>query len=75
MEVNSDNQLTLVKKARVACFIDGFNLFHAIKNLGRNELKWVNLWKLMECFIDPKNPSNCGSLLFFSIRHMDSGSV
>jgi uncharacterized LabA/DUF88 family protein len=55
MEVNTPQPLLLeAKRTRVACFIDGFNLFHAIKNLGRNELKWVNLWKLMECFADPK---------------------
>lgn len=39
---------------RVACFIDGFNLYHAIHDLRRNELKWLNLRKLMEHFIDSK---------------------
>ena len=38
---------------RVACFIDGFNLYHAIDGLKQNHLKWVNLWKLVEQFIDP----------------------
>ena len=40
-------------KARVACFIDGFNLYHSIKNLEKPHLKWVDLWKLTETFIDP----------------------
>jgi len=40
-------------KARVACFIDGFNLYHSIKDLGEPYLKWVDLWKLSETFIDP----------------------
>ena len=40
-------------KIRIACFIDGFNLYHAINNIGRNELKWLDLWKLMECFVNP----------------------
>jgi uncharacterized LabA/DUF88 family protein len=46
-------------KKRVECFIDGFNLYHAIANYSRehdsekNHLKWVNLWKLMECFASP----------------------
>ena len=40
-------------KERVACFIDGFNLYHAIHDLDRNHLKWVNLWRLMEFFLDP----------------------
>lgn len=39
--------------ARVACFIDGFNLYHAIDDLRFNHLKWVNLWKLAETFTDP----------------------
>jgi uncharacterized LabA/DUF88 family protein len=43
-----------VKMIRVACFIDGFNLYHAVHDLRRNELKWLNLRKLMEHFIDPK---------------------
>jgi len=38
---------------RVTCFIDGFNLYHAIKDMNRPELKWIDLRKLMECFTDP----------------------
>ena len=33
---------------RVSVYIDGFNLFHAIKDLEDNGLKWVNLWRLSE---------------------------
>src|SRR5665213_4427847 len=33
---------------RVACYIDGFNLYHAIADLRRPHLKWVNLWALAE---------------------------
>lgn len=40
-------------KLRVAAYIDGFNLYHAIHDLNRAHLKWVDLWQLMECFIDP----------------------
>ncbi len=40
-------------KCRVACFIDGFNLYHSIDDTGDHYLKWVDLRKLMECFIDP----------------------
>lgn len=50
---NSMKIKSQLPKIRVACFIDGFNLYHAIDNLGRNELKWVNLWQLMECFVNP----------------------
>lgn len=45
---------------RVACYIDGFNLYHAIDDISRasrgvdNYLKWVDLGKLMRIFTDPK---------------------
>jgi uncharacterized LabA/DUF88 family protein len=38
---------------RVACFIDGFNLYHAIDDIGIAKLKWVNLDGLMRAFISP----------------------
>ena len=33
---------------RVACYVDGFNLYHAIDDLRKPHLKWVNLWALAE---------------------------
>ncbi|MGD9838278.1 MAG: NYN domain-containing protein [Afipia sp.] len=45
---------------RVLCYIDGFNLYHAIDDMSRasrgelNHLKWLDLNKLMTFFIDPK---------------------
>ena len=39
---------------RLACYIDGFNLYHAIDELRTpthqclNHLKWLNLWALSE---------------------------
>lgn len=33
---------------RISVYIDGFNLFHAIKDLEDDGLKWVNLWRLSE---------------------------
>ena len=40
-------------KKRVVCYIDGFNLYHAIDNLGPkfSYLKWLNLWSLPSAFI------------------------
>jgi hypothetical protein len=35
-------------RKRVALYVDGFNLYHAIDNLGEPHLKWVNLWELGE---------------------------
>jgi uncharacterized LabA/DUF88 family protein len=45
---------------RVFCYIDGFNLYHAIDDISRasrgalSHLKWLNLSKLMTVFTDPK---------------------
>lgn len=40
-------------KKRVHCFIDGFNILHAIKELKEPDLEWVNYRKLCEQFINP----------------------
>lgn len=39
--------------SRVSCFIDGFNLYHAIAALQRPELKWIDLSGLMRTFVSP----------------------
>ena len=44
---------------RVACYVDGFNVYHAIDDMSRatrgelNYLKWLDLHKLMSVFTDP----------------------
>lgn len=40
-------------KRRVAAFIDGFNLYHAIDRLKKPHLKWLDISKLTSIFIDP----------------------
>lgn len=40
-------------RTRVECFVDGFNLYHAVAALKQPHLKWFNLRKLVETFIDP----------------------
>ncbi|MCF6220217.1 MAG: NYN domain-containing protein [Robiginitomaculum sp.] len=40
-------------RKRVQCFVDGFNLYHAIDNLGSDYLKWYDLKQLVSQFIDP----------------------
>jgi uncharacterized LabA/DUF88 family protein len=37
----------------VSCYIDGFNLYHAIEALQKPCLKWLNLWKLAQSFTRP----------------------
>lgn len=36
---------------RVRCYIDGFNLYHAINDLGKPHLKWVDLMALSTVFL------------------------
>lgn len=45
-----DNTLS---KKRVNCYIDGFNLYHAIDDLGPelNYFKWLDLWSLANAFV------------------------
>jgi uncharacterized LabA/DUF88 family protein len=50
---------------RVSAFIDGFNLYHAIDDLGRDDLKWINLRKLMQQFTEPK-VHQLGHVYYFS---------
>ena len=36
---------------RSAFYVDGFNLYHAVADLGEPFLKWCNLWRLAETLI------------------------
>jgi uncharacterized LabA/DUF88 family protein len=40
---------------RVACFVDGFNLYHAVARLRRPELKWLDLRTLMTRYVRPRS--------------------
>lgn len=60
-------------RIRVACFVDGFNLYHAISDLRRPELKWVSLRSLMGCFLDPAR-HELGNIFYFSaFVHWNTG--
>lgn len=54
-----------MNQERIICFIDGFNLYHAINDLKMPYLKWVNLWKLASVFIRPKS-QQLHSVYYFS---------
>lgn len=43
----------MTKPIRVQCFVDGFNLYHAVEKLGPAHLKWFDLRKLVSAFMDP----------------------
>jgi len=38
---------------RVACYVDGFNLYHAVDALGDARLKWLDLRSLAESYLAP----------------------
>ena len=44
-------------KKRVVAYIDGFNLYHAINDLARPHFKWLDLKKLILCFIHQQHQS------------------
>ncbi len=50
---------------RVVAFVDGFNLYHAINDLGRNELKWLDIWKLCS-FYAPTPDFQLSDVYYFS---------
>jgi uncharacterized LabA/DUF88 family protein len=50
---------------RVIAFVDGFNLYHAVKDLQQNHLKWLNLRALCEQFL-PSSKFNLTRVLYFS---------
>jgi len=43
----------ILSKKRLNCYIDGFNLYHSIDDLGPkfNYLKWLDLWSLAHAFV------------------------
>ncbi len=54
-----------VQQERVICFVDGFNLYHALKDLKEPHLKWLDLLTLCNRFVRPKSQV-IKQVLFFS---------
>lgn len=50
---------------RLICFIDGFNLYHALVALHKPHLKWLDLRKLCSHFVQSKSQV-ITQVLFFS---------
>lgn len=55
----------MTERIRVECFVDGFNLYHAVENLGLPHLKWFDLRGLIEAFTDPVK-HEIASVYYFS---------
>lgn len=61
---------------KVAVYVDGFNLYHALKNLGEPHLRWLNLRSLAEKFTDRKTETIAKIYYFSAIAtHMDKGII
>jgi uncharacterized LabA/DUF88 family protein len=54
------------KKKKVIAFIDGYNLYHAMDDAGRHDLKWLNLWELCERLIHNDPRSELVGVFYFS---------
>lgn len=46
-----------IELIKAGLFIDGFNLYHAIDEMGHNYLKWADLWRLGEDIIPSQTQS------------------
>ncbi|MES2677032.1 MAG: NYN domain-containing protein [Pseudomonadota bacterium] len=51
---------------KVSVFIDGYNLYHAINNLKKPHLKWVNLFNLAKQFARPDHGFEIIQIKFFT---------
>lgn len=54
------------KTKRVIAFIDGYNLYHAVDDTGRHDLKWFNLWELCGALIRGERRAELVEVLYFS---------
>lgn len=63
-------------KKKIAVYVDGFNLYHGIKNLNKPYLKWLNLHSLAEKFVDPKL-DRIEKIYYFSAiaTHLDKETI
>lgn len=61
-------------RERVAVYIDGFNLYHAIDNLGKPHLKWVNICKLAQLLLKPKTQQLVAVRYFSALGNHFSGT-
>lgn len=69
------------KPIRVYCFVDGFNLYHALQWFedGTNDAqrrqyrkyKWISLTALAKCYISPKSQVLAGVEYFTTYTHWD----
>ncbi|MBM0169660.1 NYN domain-containing protein [Altererythrobacter sp. C41] len=61
-------------RERVAVYIDGFNLYHAIDELDKPHLKWVNVRKLAALLLKPKTQQLVAVRYFSALGNHFSGT-
>ena len=49
---------------KTACYVDGFNLYHAVRGIGVPHLKWLNLMVLAKSFLRPADTLD--SVIYFT---------
>ncbi len=54
-----------MRAIRTVAFVDGFNLYHAVRDLGRSELKWLDLRRLLLAFA-PAPQYDLDRVLYFT---------
>ena len=59
---------------RVVAFIDGYNVYHSVAELGpkNNHLKWLNLWQLVSALVHPRNDKLVSVEYFSADAHWNS---
>lgn len=63
-----------MRKERVAAYFDGFNLYHAIADLNKPHLKWVDLRRLSRHLIKPKSQTLVAVRYFSAYANHYSGT-
>ena len=66
----------MTNKKKIAVYVDGFNLYHALKNLKKPHLKWLNIRSLVEKFINHQNEV-IEKIYYFSAiaTHLDNDTI
>jgi uncharacterized LabA/DUF88 family protein len=60
---------------RVAAFIDGFNMYHSLKDKQLNTLKWLNYWTLADAFIAKSREQLVNVFYFTAIVPWDTAKA
>lgn len=60
-------------KKRAAIYIDGFNLYHSVKELGFNHLMWCDFWRLGEMILPSQGESLVKAVFFTAFYPGDFG--